>query len=183
MNLPDALDAALRAYYPTRGVVSPVTSPRGLAARMTALERAHGNSGSAAARAAGVGESSWRAWKTRGSSHRPISARNAIKVDAAYQTLLRGVKVRARGIPTSVDITAVVVADPGTPDKPGSRYKNTTPHRTFRADPAVNLRPTVEAWAAMKSPEDVAAELQDAISAAYGTYFGFEGTDVTVTFR
>lgn len=177
-DLPEALDAALHAYYPLGGVKSPVTSARGLAARMTALERVHGGK-AAAARAAGIGPSSWRAWQTKGSSHRAPSAASASKIQGAYEALLRQVKVRgqrARSIPRKVSITATVVADPRS-----SRYTNRTPHRTFNADRSPNLAPMVNAWVDGASPGDVAAELVAAIADAYdGTTFGFEGDDVSV---
>lgn len=178
-NLPEALDAALRAYYPLGGVKSPVTSPRGLAARMTALERVYGSK-VAAARAAGIGRSTWGAWQTTKGSHRPPSAANARKLEAAYESLLRQVKVRgarARSAPTKASITATVVADPRS-----SRYVNRTPHRTFNADRGPNLQGMVNAWADGAPPGEVAAELMQAIADVYdGTMFAFEGDDVSVT--
>ena len=177
-DFPTALDAALRAYYPLGGIKSPVTSARGLAARMTALERVHG-SGAAAARAAGVGASSWRAWKTTGTSHRPPSAANAAKVASAYETLLRRVKVhgqRAKPAPTTASIRADVVADPNQ-----SRYVNRIVRRTFNALKVSSLASVVSVWADGASPADVAAELTQVIAGAYdGTVFAFEGDDVTV---
>lgn len=180
-DLPEALIAALADYYPTRGIVSPVTSTRGLAARQAALEKAYGGKAAAAARAAGVGPSTWRAWKAKGDTRRAPSATSARKVDQAYQHLLRAAKVggrRAKPLPTRVDITAVVVADPQ-----GARYKNSTPHRLFKGDQGVSLADVVRGWVEMRPAADLAADLQSAVAAAYGTFFAFEGDDVSVELK
>lgn len=173
-DFPTALNDALRGWYPPPGGIrSPVSSHRGQAARMAALERSYGSKKAAAA-AAGIGASTWRAWTTHGTSHRPPSAASQRKLDDAYRSLLRAVQVRRTPRPTTMNIYALVVADPN-----GSRYVNRTPERMFKAEKG-GVGPAVDAWLRGDSPDQVAAAALDGIAAAYGTRFAFEGENVYV---
>lgn len=187
MDFPEALDAALSRRYPWGEPKSPATSKRGRDARMRHLEARFGGV-AGAAQAAGIGPSTWRHWKA---GTRPPSPANLRKLEGAYARQIVRPKLMAavlrKGYPTQASITAIVVADPGTPAAPGARYINggsaTHPgaHREFKAgklrgDLMIRM---VNAWTTA-GPEAAAAALQDAIKVAYKTEFAFEGNDVTV---
>jgi len=171
-----AFSAALDQWYrPAAGVKSGADTTRGFAARLTALEKHYGSK-AAAAKAAGVGASSWRAWtaKAGASSRRPVSAVNQAKVAVAYTAVLRdrsGTRGRyQRRAPQLVSITAVVVAH-----EAKKTYKNSTPYRQFNAyDARGQLGPVVAVWRAGGTAAEVGKAAEDAIKDAYGTRFTFE---------
>lgn len=178
MQFAAALDLALRAWYPAGGIKRPVSHRQGFTARVNALEKAYG-SRKAAAAAAGIGPSTWRAWF--GPKPRAASAASLARLDAAYDQLRRDYVVKRNGVPRVMTVTAVVVADPRK-----SRYVNRRkPHRSFKADQLgqSGIAPIVSAWQAGQSKEAVAHIAGVAIAAAYGTQFAFEGDNVTVEFE
>jgi hypothetical protein len=174
-HFPEALDGALRAWYPPGGIKSAVSTKRGFTARVNALEKQYG-SRKAAAAAAGIGPSTWRAWF--GPNPRTPSAASLAKLDRTYDTLRRDYVVKRGRIPRLMTVTAVVVADPRK-----SRYinKSNGGRRDFKADQLgqSGIAPIVSAWQSGQSPTAVAQVAYTAIASAYGTEFGFEG-DVTV---
>lgn len=178
-DFPDALDHALRDYFPVRTVRSPIGTARGLAARLNALEQAYG-SRRAAAEAAGVPYVTWRAWRApkSGRSRRTgPGPKNAARVEAAYMALQRSrARRRIRAAPIRrMIISAVVVVDPQK-----SRYMNKIPHRDFRADKVRDWTPMVDAWTAGAGRGTVAHEARALIRDAYGSEFAFDGDTVSV---
>lgn len=178
----EALDAGLRAYYRTPGMRSPITSRRGLLARMDAVQRAAGGTGRAAAALLGVSPDTWSRWRT--GRARP-SAMSRQQLDRAHKAVQRAEGVKRRGVPRLFSITAVVVCDPG---PSGSRYVNgkdpsgSKAHRTFNADQLTTAQKAavVRDWARGMSPGHVADQLLAGIQSAYGSPFAFEGNRVTV---
>ena len=171
-----ALSAALDQWYrPAAGVKSGADTARGFAARLSALERHYGSK-AAAAKAAGVGPSSWRAWtaKAGASSKRPVSSVNQAKVSLAYTAMLRdrsGTRGRGqRRAPQLLSVQAVVVAHEGKKE-----YKNSTPYRSFNAyDARGQLDGVAAVWRAGGSAAEVGKKAEDVIKEAYGTHFTFE---------
>lgn len=183
-DFPAALDAALHGYYSPRGDFrSPVSSPRGLKARVGALEKAYG-SPKAAALAAGIHPDTWTRWK-KGS--RAPAASSLARVETAHVALLRAGKAARRGMPTLISVKAVVACTTVVPgSRKSNRYNTGGPgaeFRTFNADRLTGpqIRDVVNAWAAGGSPDHVAGVLTDAIERAYGPRFEFEGNQVRVT--
>jgi hypothetical protein len=183
-DFPEALDEALSAHYSVQDAfASPIQSKRGFQARTRALEKAYGSK-AAAARAAGIDPNTWYRWqKGKQAPGGPSLAR----VAAAHMALLRAAKVKRRGYPSQIDIKATVACESVMPGKkPKSlRYNSGGPNAAYRwfcADrlTASQLRDVVNAWAAGKSPDDVAALLRDEIERAYPGRFDFEGNDVIV---
>ncbi|MBW5252035.1 hypothetical protein JGS39_24050 [Streptomyces sp. P01-B04] len=174
MRFPEALDGALRGWYPVAGIKSPISQRRGFTARLNALERALGGRRAAAA-AMGIGYSTWGAWFAK--KPRGASAASLRKVDDAYAQLLRTKTVTKTSGPGLMVVTADVVADPRK-----SRYRNKTLRRQFKADQLgkAGIRPIVLRWQNGGSPADVAAVAIAAIKSAYSTEFAFEGDSVTV---
>lgn len=176
MNLPEALDDALRRRYPVRQVKTPATRPVGLRARMSALEKRHKGSAPRAAASAGIAPRTWRDWKN--GTH-PPSPKSVRKLDQAYARQVVAPKVARAltGDPVKrFDISAVVVCDPQ-----GSKYKNSTDYRKFRAmdvTPADNGK-VVQAWV-NDGPDQAATVLEAVIKTAYQAVFAFEGNDVEV---
>lgn len=190
-DFPEALDAALRAYYSVTGEYrSGVDTKRGFQARTGALERAYGSQ-KAAAQAAGVSPDTWSKWKRGKSSPTPASQR---KIARAHTSLLRAAKVKAKGYPREFGIRAVVAAHPksslGRTPKAATYYNGgsataTAAHRWFntlklKSHQYANV---VNAWAAGQSPGDVAGVLSREIEHEYPGNFQFEGNDVTVEVR
>jgi len=170
-----ALDEALYRWYRPKTFASPVTSTRGREARIRALERTYG-SGKAAAQAAGVGPSTWRAWTTKSASRRAPSPMNARKLEHAYGLTIRATRTARILAPTEIQVTAVVVGDPA-----GAKYKNPKEKRTFRAErDGTPAREAVAEWKNNGSPAAVADAALRGVKSAYGIPFAFEGTDVVV---
>lgn len=168
MNLPEALDAALRARYRLVDVKSPAETRRGLIARMNQLEKLFpgGRKGTAArkaAEAAGIPARTWRDW--RAGKTKP-SARNLRKLEGAHaRRIVLPAFRRAlsdKKLPASVTVTATIRWT----DSPRKNY-NATPHRTTTL---VNMRgamaATVRAWA-MAGPEAAAEAFERGASAVY----------------
>jgi transcriptional regulator with XRE-family HTH domain len=185
----DALDAALHAHYSVRGeFASPVESKRGFQARVRALEKAYGSQ-AGAARAAGIDPTTWSRWK----KGKQTPGRSSLaRIAGAHLALLRAAKVASKGYPGGFEIKAIVAGKPvglGGRDRKKSTYYNggsstaTAAERTFRAErlTATQVKDVVNAWAAGKSPDDVATLLMDEIQRAYPARFEFEGNNVTVT--
>lgn len=185
-DFPEALEKALSGHYGVpEGVRSPLGSKRGFQARARALERAYGSQ-KGAARAAGVSPDTWSKWKRGVQSPGPASQG---KVGSAYTALLRAARVARGHAPGSFSIQATVRCTPTGPAAPRlSAYYNggsataTAAYRWFRAQKLTGsqIDRVVSAWAAGKSPDDVAAQLVTEISRAYPGRFDFEGTNVTV---
>lgn len=174
MIFTEALDAALSDWYRVAEVKRPATHRQGLTARMRALEKLHGGNGPRAAASAGIAQRTWRDWKA--GTHKP-SAKGLRKVEGAYARQVirpQALKVLAnRKPPSAVYITADVVVDPKK-----RRYKNSTPHRTFRAE-KITAGPVVQAW--MNHGAEAAGQaLEQAIQQQYGQPFAFEGDSVTL---
>jgi len=176
----EALDAALAARYRVQEVRSPVTSKRGVQARMNALEKLHGGKASQAAASAGVPRSTWNHWR----AGRPLSPASARKLEHAYarQVIQPQVvrKLATTPPPARVKIHATVVGDPGTAAKPGNRYTNSTPRRWFRPE-KLRLGRVVQAWI-HHGAAAAAGVLDEEIAGQYPTTFGFED-DVKVEFE
>lgn len=171
----EALDAALTARYRIAEVRSPITSRRGVQARMNALEKAHGGSHARAAASAGVPRSTWNHWR----AGRPLSPASQRKLDAAYarQVIQPAVarKLATTRAPKGVEIFATVVGDPGR-----SRYLNSTPRRWFRPE-KIAMGRVVQAWL-HQGRQGAADVLNEEIKDRYPTTFGFED-DVEVQFK
>lgn len=173
---PTALDGALARYYGTgsgqaprgaalRGVAevrSPLSSARGLQARVRQMEKAYGGKDKAA-RAAGMHRDTWRKMAA-GGKVKPETLR---KLEKGHQRLT-GAKFRKRStggkpVPRKMAVTAQVVVDPA-----GQRYINAVPRRTFNADvPRLNLGPVVKAWVRGDTPGSVALIAQQQVADAY----------------
>lgn len=176
-----ALGAAYERWYQPRYYSRPITHGSGLRDRLHALEKAYGSK-AAAARAAGVGASSWRAWTApKGSSSRRAPSPAALgKVEQAYRAVARqqraphagaGGRMQGKRPPREFAVHATVVGDPR-----GARYTNTTPQRWFRATEAQDAAARgAEAWLRGDPPSSVAATVLGRIEAAYAIPFGFEG--------
>ena len=192
-DLPEALDAALRARYRISEVKTPVTQRRGLLARMNQLEKLHqrpgdkpGQAATRAAESAGIPARTWRDW--RKGTHPPGPA-NRRKLEGAYnrQITLPAFRrsVRSKGAPDKVTVTAVVRWS----DSPRKMY-NATPQRTVRLRGLRAVMPgVIRAWAAA-GPQAAADAFERAVSTAYrepddadgGPGIRFEGDAVTVEF-
>ena len=212
----EALDAALEQRYAlgphsrAHEPKTPITSPKGLEIRMRRIMDKFKGDRRAAAAAVGVPYSTW--------GHllhgRRASRKNFDKINAAWQKIFtapaRALRVKKVGLPHNWLIKAVVIADPGEPDEPGSkkgeggaggggsRYANghgsgltraearaldtTDPaYRLFRAE-GLDSGAIVDAWLT-DGAEAAADALLDEIEVVYGTEFGFEGDDVEVSFE
>ena len=149
MNLADALDRALAARYPWGEPKSPATSWRGLHARMGRLERALAVKGertsasrARAARAAGIGPSTWDFWRAK---KRHPSAASLRKLEGAFARLVAAPHLAAaierKPLPRGMNIKAVV----NWGNSAGSKYvggenPNGTPKNLNRAHRMVKLR-------------------------------------------
>jgi transcriptional regulator with XRE-family HTH domain len=202
-DLPQALDAALRARYRVTEVRTPITQRRGLTARMNQLEKHHakkgdrpGQAAARAARAAGISPETWRRWRK---GDQPPSARMLAKLQDAYTNTLTLPSLRrslkAAGLPKEVHVTAVVrwngyYNQGGIP--PG--------HRTIKFGPGGIpgvMRSTIRAWA-YDGPEAAALAFEYALSELHNVPdetgydetqpdqtspgIRFEGNDVEINF-
>lgn len=178
-DFPQALDTALGHWYGAKSDFrSPVTSKRGLSARLGALGRVHKTRKEAAA-AIGVSVGTLGRWLLGKAVPTPASLK---KIHTAHLVLLRKPAVGSKLAPNQMNVKADVHCLSVGP-KSKSGYYNSVPHRWFRADrPAarLGLSSVVAAWVQGKSPEQVAETAYDVIKSAYGSAFEFEGTDVTV---
>ena len=167
-NLPEALDAALRARYRVVDVKSPADTRRGLLARMNQLEKLFpggrkGTAGRKAAEAAGIPARTWRDW--RAGKTKP-SARNLRKLEGAFARRITLPAFRRaladKKLPASVTVTGTIRWT----DSPRKNY-NATPHRTTTL---VNMRGAmvgvVRAWA-MAGPDAAAEAFERGASAVY----------------
>ncbi|NUT27694.1 MAG: hypothetical protein HOV84_17520 [Streptomyces sp.] len=187
MNLAEALNEALSKRYPWGEPKSPATSWRGLHARMGRLERAlaqQGDSPSAAraraARAAGLGPSTWDFWRSK---KRHPSAASLRKLEGAFARLVAGphlaAAIRRKPLPTKAKVTAVVrwANSPKTMYNGGSKANGepanlSKAHRTVKLD-GLNLAGTVRAWA-NHGPEPAAQAFEAAVKARYKDDVQFE---------
>lgn len=180
-KFPEALDAALHGWFsPPATYRSPVTSARGLKARMGALERQHGSKKAAAA-AAGISPSTWGKW---GSGKAKPTTVSLYKLERAYLAGLRG-RSTSLSRPTKMHVQAEVACTAPRGHRAAARatgaYYNLEPHRWFRADRGnLDLGPMTKAWLDGHPPEVVAELALNAVESAYGNRFEFEGSDVTV---
>ncbi len=170
-DLPEALDAALRARYGWKGVRTPATQRRGLMARINQLEKHYKQKGdrpaqtaARAARAAGIHPDTWTRWKN---NKRQPSADSLAKLEKAHQDAISLPALRraltANGLPAGVKVSAVVrwmgyYNRGGTP--PGQRTVRFGPSGM---DPA--LRSTIRAWA-HDGPEAAALAFEYGMSKA-----------------
>lgn len=211
MELAEAIGTALQQRYALgpkskgREPRTPVTEQRGLTARMNRIMEKFGGNRREAARASGVPYSTWNHLL----AGRRVSKRNLEKITGAFGRLVttpaRALRVKRVGLPGNWLITAVVVADPGSPEESpednsgGSRYVNghgsgvtraeaaalsgneeDPAYRTFKAE-GLDSERIVDAW--LSQGDDAAASaLLDEVEDVYGTEFGFEGNDVKVEF-
>jgi transcriptional regulator with XRE-family HTH domain len=172
MNLPEALDAALRGRYRVTEVKSPASTRRGLTARMAQMEKAFtrpgdrkGAAGRRAAEAAGVSLRTWQRWR---SGKQSPAARTVAKLQAAYDNLVRlprlRKQLRKQGVPNAVTVTAVIKWSTST----GTQYNRANDgHRTttlIGMGPA--MRAVVRAWAT-EGPEAAAEALERGTAATY----------------
>lgn len=136
-DLAGALDAALRARYKPGGVKTPASQRRGLLARMNQIEKLHERKGdrrgAAARRAAEASNIPVRTWqKWRKGDYRP-SAAGLKRIEDAYRqqitlpALRRTAKMKGKGIPHRVNVTAEVRWT----NSPGKKY-NSTKYRTVK---------------------------------------------------
>lgn len=179
MNLPDALDAALRGRYRVTEVKTPATTRRGLTARMGQMEKAFtrpgdrkGTAGRRAAEAAGVSLRTWQRWR---SGKQVPASRTLAKLQAAYDNLIRLPKLRkqlrAAGVPTQVTVTAVIKWSTST----GTQY-NKRPHRTTTLTGMGDaMRAVLRAWA-LEGPQAAAEALERGTAAVYGVPDDDNGT-------
>lgn len=148
-DLSEALDAALRDYYPSaavQGVKTPATQRRGYLTRMNHIEKLIGAKG-AAAKAAGIPARTWRDWRT--GTH-PPSARMRAKLEAAYDRLLLEPKRRkelrktilGKGAPETVTVGAVIKWG----KSGGRQYNNQQWRRTTLRKMGPAMRAVVQHW-------------------------------------
>lgn len=174
MNLGEALEREMgRLWDSTEKIRSAVSSARGRAARITALEKAHGGP-AGAARAVGVGPQTWRRWKKTG-GQAPSQA-NLRRLDAAYQDSVRASRQRAfrarlrRSRPV---VTAVVRWS-------NSKPYNRIPHRTVHLNP-IDMMALEGPWLLGDKPL-LAETFEEAVQGAYrADEIRFEGDAVAVT--
>jgi hypothetical protein len=132
-DLAGALDDALRARYSLTEVRTPATQRRGLLARMNQLEKAAarpkdraGQAATRAAKAAGIPDRTWRAWRAGG---RKPSEANLRKLEQAYNEQITRPALRRRlkgqKAPNKVEVTAEIRWT----DSDKKKY-NATKHRT-----------------------------------------------------
>lgn len=112
-SLPEALDAALRARYMPGAIRSPITTKRGLSARMNALERHFTQKGDRkgaatkrVAAALGITPRTWQRWRAG------ERAPNLLKIEGAVNRLITLPTMRRRlkslPPPNSVKVTAEI---------------------------------------------------------------------------
>lgn len=179
MNLPEALDAALRGRYRVTEVKSPVTTRRGFTARMTQVEKAFTRPGDRkgaavrrAAEAVGVTPGTWRRWRT---GKQAAGAPNRSRLQAAYDNLIRlprlRKELRKQGVPTQVTVTAIIKWSTST----GTQY-NKRPHRTTTlTNMGDAMRAVIRAWA-LEGPQAAAEALERGAAAVYGVPDDDNGT-------
>lgn len=181
-DLPQALDAALRARYSAPEVRTPVSSQRGLTARMNQLEKAYtqkgdrpGTAGRRAAAAAGVSHRTWQRW--RAGTQKP-GPKLREKLATAYDKHVRMPKLRrkvnAKGAPNRVTVAAVII---------WNGYKNRAAHRSTTMG---GMRPvmvaTIRAWA-KEGPEAAATAFEQGCAQHHNVpSIEFAGDDVEVEF-
>jgi hypothetical protein len=199
-ELTEALDDALRAYYPNSEPRTPITERRGLLARMTQLEKhmrvPKGRSKAvAAAKEAGIPIRTWRDLKA--GTHAPKPA-TVGKLASAYGAILgsprRAAAVARRGTFRHIRVSAVVVFHPGGgAGGSGARYKNANNSGEHRARPEgyrhfnadllteADRAHIVQAWLA-DGPDAAAESLLGACAARYEPV-AFEDDEVKVTLK
>lgn len=146
-ELPAALDRALRARYAPRDVRSPVTTARGLNARLNQLEKAFTRDGDrkgAATRriaaALGVTPRTVQRWRT---GERKPNKASLQRIRDEHTKIVRIPKIRRRlrdlPPPNRVNVSALVV---------WNGYTNRTPDRTVRLHGMQTaMARTIRAWA------------------------------------
>ncbi|MFJ2307668.1 hypothetical protein [Streptomyces sp. NPDC087787] len=162
MDLAQALDAALRDRYRVAEVKSPVTSQRGLQARMNQIEKAL-ETPAAAARAAGVSRGTWRRWRN---GKQAPSAASLRQIEHAHVNLVILPAFRAdlkrRPTPKSVTVTATIKWSKST----GPQYNKTAHRTTTLTGMQKVMKRVIRAWA-MAGPEAAAEILQRGASDVY----------------
>lgn len=185
-ELPEALDAALRARYPLHEPKRPATHRQGLTARMNHLEKLFqapgqrkGTDARRAAEAAGIPARTWQKWRKGDSAP---SARNLRKLEAAYARLVTAPAFRRRvnsgRPPNRVRVTAEIKWT----DSPRKNY-NRTRHRTTTLEGMAGVMVSViRAWATA-GPEAAADALETGTAAVYrADDIRFEGDRVEIEF-
>src|SRR4051812_46128687 len=172
-NLPDALDAALRARYMPTEIRRPITHRQGLTARLNAIQKQFPTQKALAA-AIGIGPQALRRY--RAGTQKP-SAATLRKIEGAHNRLVTLPKTRKRlaslPAPNSVTVTAVIN---------WNGYKNRQEHRstTLGGMRGVMAR-VIKAWAAA-GPDAAAQVFERGAAAVHNTpSVKFEGDDVDVS--
>lgn len=183
-DLPEALDAALRAHYRVTDIRTPATHRRGLTARMSRIEKATGTRAEAA-KATGISLRTWQRW--RAGTQKPGAAALR-KLETAFNRLVTLPRTRkmlkSKGVPSRVTVSAEVR---------WNGYYNRHPQRTVRLGPKgvqAAMRHTIRVWSAA-GPEAAAEAFQRGLSAAYevpdetdgSPGIQFEGDQVEVRFE
>jgi transcriptional regulator with XRE-family HTH domain len=179
VNLPEALDAALRDRYGIPEVKSAATTRRGLTARMNQLEKAFSQRGDRkgaaarrAAEAAGISPRTWQKWRA-GSQH--PGARLLRRLEGAYARHVQLPKARAKvngtPVPSLVRVTAVIKWS----SSPRKQY-NAQPYRstTLEGMRGVMIR-VIRAWQAA-GPDAAAEVFQRGAAEVYGVPDDDDGT-------
>ena len=192
-DLAGALDDALHARYPIRGIRTPVSQRRGLLARLNALEKRAARKGdrpgqakNRAAAAAGISRYTWdRAVKGKQKPTEPTLK----KIEDAYQQQIRVPayrrKLQGEKAPSKVNVTA----DIRWTDSSKKAY-NATKHRTVKFTDMGKVMATVIRDWVLQGPEQAADTFERLVSATHsvvddadgGPGVRFEGDQVEVVF-
>jgi hypothetical protein len=176
-DLPEALDAALRARYRITEVRTPITQRRGLLARMNQLEKLHtrpgdrpGSAGRRAAIAAGLPPDQWTRWKK---GQRAPSAASARKLEGAYNRQITlpafRKKTQEKKAPNKVTVTAEIWWT-------DSDKKNNGDQRTVKlTGMRTAMIATIRAWIAA-GPEAAAEAFQRGTARVYRVPDNDDGT-------
>jgi transcriptional regulator with XRE-family HTH domain len=139
VNIEQALNKAISAKYKVTEPKSPISSRRGLTARMRGLEKSAGGKKAAAAKA-GVSISTWNRWL---SGKQKPSGASLAKLGKAHQAAQRGEKTGAKRAPkTTFRVVAAAEIEWG---KKGKAYYNPTRQRSVRFGD-MDMGPVVQAW-------------------------------------
>jgi transcriptional regulator with XRE-family HTH domain len=182
VNLPEALDAALKDRYGVTVVKTPVTQRRGLTARMNQLEKhfarpgdRKGSAARRAAKAAGLSPDAFARWK--GGQRKPAAASLA-KLEAAFKRIIVTPKMRSRaakaGVPNTVRVSAIIN---------WNGYKNRQEQRTVDLGGMRGvMTDVIRAWH-RHGPEDAAERFEEGAATQHSTGFiKFEGDQVQIEF-
>jgi hypothetical protein len=185
-DLPEALDQALREYYPVPEVKRAATHRQGLTARMNQLEKQFqqpgdrkGAAGVRAAKEAGISPRTWQKWKA--GVQKP-GARLLQKLEGAYARFVQHPKMKRRvntkGAPNLVKVTAKIKWS----SSPKKNYNKVAQRTTTLEGMRGVMVGVIRAWATA-GPEAAADALERGAASVYrADEIRFEGDHVEIEF-